>query len=164
MEETVKLIHELGSLKLTPRSGWLKIGIDIPESVAEHSFRTALIAFLLAKKSGESIETCLRAAFLGLIHDIHEARTMDLHRIAKKYVKIDEEMLENDLAKFEVSSEGVEKYVEDADKLELAFQAVEYSLKNKFAIEFAKSLEFKTDIAKEIYKNLMERMDPRWWR
>ncbi|MEM0214366.1 MAG: HD domain-containing protein [Archaeoglobaceae archaeon] len=164
MQDTIKLIHELGTLKLTPRSGWLKIGIEIPESVAEHSFRTAIIAFLLAKKSGESIENCLRSAFLGLIHDIHEARTMDLHKIAKRYIKIDEERLENDIAKFEVDSKGVEKYVEDADKLELAFQAVEYSVKNRFAIEFAKNLEFKTEVAKEIYKNLMERMDPRWWR
>ncbi|MEM4156339.1 MAG: HD domain-containing protein, partial [Archaeoglobaceae archaeon] len=162
--ELVKLIHEVGSLKLTPRSGWLKIGIEPPESVAEHSFRTAIIAFLLAKKSGENLENCLRSAFLGLIHDLHEARTMDLHKIAKRYVKIDEEKLENDLARFEVDPMGIEKYVEDADRLELAFQAVEYSVNNKFAIEFAKNLEFKTEIAKEIYTKLMERMDPRWWR
>ncbi|MCS7130781.1 MAG: HD domain-containing protein, partial [Archaeoglobaceae archaeon] len=43
MEDLVKFIHEVGSLKLTPRSGWLKIGIEFPESVAEHSFRTAII-------------------------------------------------------------------------------------------------------------------------
>jgi len=69
MEELVKFLHEVGSLKLTPRSGWLKIGIENPESVAEHSFRTAIIAFLIAEKSGENLENCLRAAFLGLIHD-----------------------------------------------------------------------------------------------
>ncbi|MCS7144117.1 MAG: HD domain-containing protein [Archaeoglobaceae archaeon] len=164
MEEFVKFIHEVGSLKLTPRSGWLKIGIELPESVAEHSFRTAIIAFLLAQKSGESLEKSLRAAFLGLIHDLHETRTTDLHKIAKKYVKVDEERLENETMKFEIDSNGIEKYVEDADKLELAFQAVEYSVKNKFALEFAKKIEFKTEIAKEIYKSLMERMDPRWWR
>lgn len=164
MEDLVKFIHEVGSLKLTPRSGWLKIGIEFPESVAEHSFRTAIIAFLIAKKSGESLDVCLRSAFLGLIHDLHESRTTDLHNVAKRYVKVDEEKLENETMKFEIDREGIEKYIEDADKLELAFQAVEYSLKNKFAVEFAKNVEFKTEIAKEIYRLLMERMDPRWWR
>jgi len=164
MEDIVKFLHEVGSLKLTPRSGWFKIGIDNPESVAEHSFRTAIIAFLLAEKSGESLENCLRAAFIGLIHDLHESRTTDLHKIARRYVKVDEEKLENETKRFQVEPLGVEKYVEDADKLELAFQAVEYSVSNKFAIEFAKNVELKTEVAKEIYRALMLRNDLRWWR
>lgn len=164
MEELVKFLHEVGSLKLTPRSGWLKIGIENPESVAEHSFRTAIIAFLIAEKSGESLENCLRAAFLGLIHDLHESRTTDLHKVAKRYVSVDKEKLENETKRFKIDPSGVESYVEDADKLELAFQAVEYSVKNRFAIEFAKRLEFKTEVAKEIFKAMMDRNDPRWWR
>ncbi|TDA25213.1 MAG: phosphohydrolase [Archaeoglobi archaeon] len=164
MEDTVKFLHEVGSLKLTPRSGWFKIGIDNPESVAEHSFRTAIIAFILAEKSGEDLETCLRAAFLGLIHDLHESRTTDLHKIAKKYVKVDEKRLEEETKRFHIDDSRVGKYVEDADKLELAFQAIEYSVKNKFAIDFAKNFEFKTDVAREIYRSLMLRNDPRWWR
>ncbi len=164
MEDTVKFLHEVGSLKLTPRSGWFKIGIENPESVAEHSFRTAIIAFILAEKSGENLETCLRAAFLGLTHDLHESRTTDLHKIAKRYVKVDEERLEEETRRFKIDGSKVEKYVEDADKLELAFQAVEYAVKNKFAIEFAKNIELRTDIAKEIYRVLMCRNDPRWWK
>jgi putative hydrolase of HD superfamily len=58
----------------------------------------------------------------------------------------------------------VEKFVRDADKLELAFQAVEYSVLNEFAIEFAENLEFETEKAKKIYEELMKRRDPRWWR
>ncbi|MEM4702443.1 MAG: HD domain-containing protein, partial [Archaeoglobaceae archaeon] len=38
--DLVKFIHEVGTLKMIPRSGWLKIGIKNPESVAEHCFRT----------------------------------------------------------------------------------------------------------------------------
>ncbi|MDK2795843.1 MAG: hypothetical protein PWQ22_1170 [Archaeoglobaceae archaeon] len=164
MEDTVKFLHEVGSLKLTPRSGWLKIGIENPESVAEHSFRTAIIAFLLAEKSGEGLERCLKAAFYGLIHDLHESRTTDLHKIAKRYVKVDEEKLENEMMKFQIDFSDVEKYVEDADMLELAFQAVEYSVMNKYAIEFAKNVELKTEVGKKIYESLMSRKDPRWWR
>jgi putative hydrolase of HD superfamily len=161
--DPVKFIHEVGSLKLIPRSGWLKLGIRNPESVAEHCFRTAIIAFLLAKDFG--IEKALKAAFCALIHDLHEARTTDLHKLAKKYVRVDEERARNDQLDFKTEfCDDVEKFVRDADKLELAFQAVEYSVLNEFAIEFAENLEFETERAKKIYEELMKRRDPRWWR
>lgn len=160
--DLVKFIHEIGSLKLLPRSGWLKLGIKCPESVAEHSFRAAIIAFLLARESGEE-EKAFKAAFCALVHDIHESRTMDLHRIAKRYVKVDEEKLKKELG-FEIDFEDVEKFVHDADKLELAFQAVEYSAMNEQALEFAENLEFRTEAARKIYRELMSRRDPRWWK
>uniref|UniRef100_A0A7J2TJY4 5'-deoxynucleotidase n=1 Tax=Archaeoglobus fulgidus TaxID=2234 RepID=A0A7J2TJY4_ARCFL len=160
--DLVKFIHEVGSLKLIPRSGWLKIGIKNPESVAEHSFRTAIIAFLLAKDLG--IEKAMKAAFCALIHDLHEARTTDLHKLAKRYVKVDEERAKNDQIELEIDFCDVEKFVRDADKLELAFQAVEYSAMSKLAMEFAENLEFETEVAKKIYEELMKRRDPRWWR
>ncbi|MEM0351311.1 MAG: HD family hydrolase [Archaeoglobaceae archaeon] len=160
--DLVKFIHEVGTLKMIPRSGWLKIGIKNPESVAEHCFRTAIIAFLLARDLG--IEKALKSAFYALIHDLHEARTMDLHRVAKRYVKVDEEKIKNEQINFEMDFSDVEKFVRDADKLELAFQAVEYSTMNKFAIDFAERLEFETEIARKIYDELMKRRDPRWWK
>ncbi len=160
--DLVKFIHEVGSLKLLPRSGWLKIGIKCPESVAEHSFRTAIIAFLLAIESGEK-EKAFKSALCALFHDIHESKTTDLHKIAKRYVKVDEEKLKNEF-NLEIDFSDVETLVHDADKLELAFQAVEYSSMNKHALEFAENLEFKTEVARKIYRELMERRDPRWWR
>lgn len=160
--DIVKFIHEVGSLKLLPRSGWLKIGIKCPESVAEHSFRTAIIAFLLAIESGEK-EKAFKSAFCALIHDIHESRTMDLHNIAKRYVKVDEEKLKSELG-FDIDFSDVEDFVHDADKLELAFQAVEYSSMNEHALEFAENLEFKTEVARKIYRELITRKDPRWWK
>ncbi|MEM1578485.1 MAG: HD domain-containing protein [Archaeoglobaceae archaeon] len=162
--DIVNFIHELGSLKLVPRSGWLKIGISNPESVAEHSFRTAIIAFILALKSGESIEKATKSAFYGLIHDIHEAKITDLHRIAKRYVRIDEEKLRNEQPDFGIDFSDVSKFVSDADKLELAFQAVEYYAINKYALEFTEKLEFETEAARDIFRELMKRKDPRWWR
>ena len=48
MRGVAEFIEKAERLKLIPRSGWLKIGIKSPESVAEHSFRTALIKFILA--------------------------------------------------------------------------------------------------------------------
>jgi len=34
-------LFEIGSLKNLPRAGWLRLGVPLPESVAEHSFRVA---------------------------------------------------------------------------------------------------------------------------
>ncbi|AAB89812.1 conserved hypothetical protein [Archaeoglobus fulgidus DSM 4304] len=167
MDDVVKFIHEVGSLKLTPRSGWLKLGIRLPESVAEHSFRAAIIAFILALKSGESVEKACKAATAALFHDLHEARTMDLHKIARRYVSCDEEgAREEQLSWMESKPDfsDVEVYVSDADKLELAFQGVEYSQQVSYAIRFAENVELKTDAAKEIYRVLMERKNPVWWR
>lgn len=167
MDDLVKFIHEVGSLKLTPRSGWLKLGIKLPESVAEHSFRTAIIAFILALKSGESLEKACKAATAALFHDLHEARTTDLHKVAKRYASCDEERAREDqLSWLDVKPDfsDVEIYVSDADKLELAFQAVEYSKQVDYAIRFAENVELKTNAAREIYRMLMERKNPVWWK
>jgi len=166
MDELVRFIHEVGSLKLVPRSGWLKLGFKLPESVAEHSFRTAVIAFILALKGGRSLDEACRAAVAALFHDMHEARTMDLHKIARNYVDIDAEKAWRDqLAQLGVDLDfsDVESFVRDADKLELAFQAVEYAEINPQAMSFAENIVLETEVGRQIYASLMERRDPRWW-
>ena len=82
-KDLVKFLYELGQLKRVKRSGWWIAGIENPESVAEHSFRTAVIAFILAQLEGVDPE---KATVMALFHDMSEARTNDLHRIARRYV------------------------------------------------------------------------------
>ncbi|MET1124992.1 MAG: HD family hydrolase [Archaeoglobaceae archaeon] len=161
--DIVSFIHEVGALKLTPRSGWLKLGIKLPESVAEHSFRTAIIAMILAIESGEE-ERAFKACAAALLHDLHEARTTDLHKVAKSYVEVNEDKARREQQPFSFDFSDVEKFVRDADKLELAFQAVEYSRLVGDAMEFAEGLEFETEAARRIYGELMKRRDPRWWK
>ncbi len=167
MEEIVRFIHEAGSLKYVPRSGWLKLGIKMPESVAEHTFRTALIAFIIALRNGESYDVACRAAAAALFHDMHEARVMDLHKVAKEYVDVDvDRVLADQLSSLgiEIDFSDVYKYVRDADRLELSFQAVEYAEVYRHAISFAENVEFETKVAEELYLTLMKRKDPRWWK
>jgi putative hydrolases of HD superfamily len=68
-------IEDLYRLKETARAGWLRIGIEHPESVADHSFATGLIAWRLAKREGLD-ET--RVLLMALLHDFHEARLGDI--------------------------------------------------------------------------------------
>ncbi|HID43719.1 MAG TPA: HD domain-containing protein [Archaeoglobaceae archaeon] len=164
MEKIVKLLFEAGSLKLVPRSGWFKIGIKEPESVAEHSFRTALIAFIITKIETSDENKAMRAAFFALIHDLHESRTLDLHKVARRYTSVDSERVRKEqLSILELDmEEDLKDYVNDADKLELLLQAKEYSEQISSAMIYVKELEFKTETAKEL-ADIIRKSDHRWW-
>ena len=62
-------------MKELPRTGWVESGILEPESVAEHSFRTAVLAMLLADLQGLDSGKAVKMA---LLHDLAEAVTGDL--------------------------------------------------------------------------------------
>ncbi len=176
LSEISKLLVELGALKLTPRSGWLKAGIKIPESVAEHSFRTAVIAYVLSKMEGMSEIEAGAVAFLALLHDSHEARTLDLHKLAKKYVKCDEEEVQKEQLKVlelekiyeELEKSGIDKnyvkeIIKDSDRLELLLQAREYSVQSKLAKYFEpEKSEIKTKSGKLVFESL-KRVELKWW-
>lgn len=73
-----RFIHRAGGLKSTPRTGWLDRGIPAieTESVADHTFRTALIAWLVAMDDPGLDEN--RVLEMALLHDLAEAVTGDL--------------------------------------------------------------------------------------
>ena len=137
-----KFIFELGQLKKVKRSGWWLAGIKEPESVAEHTQRTACIAYLLAKMENANAEkTVVHAIF----HDMHETRLNDLHKVGRRYINewqnAKKQAMEEELSVLPESigkelkelidannndgtKEGV--IVKDADLLECAFTAKEY--------------------------------------
>lgn len=132
------LLFEAGLLKTTKRTGWQTVRAP-DESVAEHSFRTALVGWVLAKMAGldEQEEALLIKACL--FHDLHEARLGDLHRLAKLYGKLDEKACEkdqreglpkemqDDLARsLDALSPRLRQFVYEADKIECAITAKEY--------------------------------------
>ena len=60
-----------GRLKAEPRRGWVKkLGMGHPESVADHSYRTALITMIFSDSQGLDTAKALR---LALLHDLPEA-------------------------------------------------------------------------------------------
>jgi len=70
MKDFVDFFHEIGKLKGKPRRGWVINDIKKPESIAEHTFRAAIMAWVLSKKKKNfSIEKVLKIA---LIHDLCE--------------------------------------------------------------------------------------------
>jgi putative hydrolase of HD superfamily len=86
LKRTVLFFFELGMLKRTRRTGYQFLGSG-GESVADHSFRVALIAHMLARMTGAD---AYKATMMGLLHDLPEARTGDRNYMNKKYVVADE--------------------------------------------------------------------------
>ena len=79
----LNLAGEAGILKSVRRSGWWMLGMKNAESVADHSFRAALLAYLLAKvEKADPYE----AVMIALLNDLHEARINDLHKVGHRYI------------------------------------------------------------------------------
>ncbi|MEU4428347.1 HD domain-containing protein [Actinoplanes sp. NPDC024001] len=83
MPGAADFFYEAGTLKRTARSGWALARMANRESVADHSFRTALIAMTLAAMAGADPD---RAATLALLHDLPEARLGDMHHLTRRYL------------------------------------------------------------------------------
>ena len=69
------LLHRSEPLKHLPRTGWVDRDVAQPESVAAHSWRLALMAWLAAEAQGIDAG---RAVILALVHDLAEAVTGDI--------------------------------------------------------------------------------------
>ena len=133
-------LFEMGLLKRAKRTGWWIAGVKDPETIAEHSFRTAIIGAMLAPLEGADPA---RVGLLCLFRDTQETRTGDIPHIGLRYLTATDNesvtadqvadcppdvasMIQDVVAEYE-RGETVEGIVaRDADKLECLIQAVEY--------------------------------------
>jgi putative hydrolases of HD superfamily len=182
MNDVAKYLYEIGQMKRVRRSGWWVAGITNPESIAEHSFRTAILGYVLASLEGADPQ---KTAMICLFHDTGETRINDLHRVSKRYINIgrDEEralteqverlpntIAENIMAFFEdyegrLSLEG--KLARDADLLECIFQAREYQVQGYIDVQdwitncYA---GLQTDVARHLAETCLQVEPKEWWQ
>jgi len=140
--EFAKFMGHVGDLKKLDRTGWVKCGIQNPESVADHSFRTAIMALVLADKAGVDQNKAVKMA---LIHDLAESIVGDLtpsdevspeekHQLEvdafrKLCADIDNgDALLGLFQEFEDGKTPEAQFVKRLDKLEMMFQAHEYGI------------------------------------
>lgn len=76
MDKLIEFLMEIGKLKGLQRSGWVVEGVKNPESVAEHSFRTAIAVIILGH--GRKDIDVDKAVRMALIHDIAESQIGDV--------------------------------------------------------------------------------------
>ncbi|MDD4531596.1 MAG: HD domain-containing protein [Candidatus Pacebacteria bacterium] len=186
MKNIVNYIFEIGVLKRERHNGFKLIGIDNPDSVAEHALRAAQIGYILTvlenKKNGTDLSP-ERVASILVFHDNGEVRIGDLHRVAARYIDSREaekssfsdqikylpEEFKNIVNYFnEIEERNTKEGViaKDADWLEAAFSAKEYyDLGNELAMDWinnvGKALE--TESAKEIFEEMKKTRFTDWW-
>jgi putative hydrolase of HD superfamily len=117
MSDLKKFLTKTYRLKQMTRNGWLFSGISKAEveSVADHSFFTALLALLLGlqakeKKHEINLEKIL---IMALIHDLSEALSQDIDRRVRKYApqKYDEFKKELDKNAMKELVDSLPKYL-----------------------------------------------------
>lgn len=179
MKAFTKFFCELGNLKYVPRSGWQLLGIRNPENVAEHSMRTAQIAYVLAKLEGHDEPE--KIAVMALFHDMAETRVTDINKVAARYVdRYEADAVRDQTRKLgdvgqeifslwqevEQKSSWASNIVKDADHLEVAFTALEYVEQgHSTAIGwFNRAREtLHTDTAKAILEEMRTIEPSEWW-
>jgi 5'-deoxynucleotidase YfbR-like HD superfamily hydrolase len=180
--DAAKFLYEVGQLKRVKRSGWWIAGVKDPESVAEHTFRTAVIAYLLAHLEGADTG---KIVLMALFHDLPEARTNDAHRIVRRYADwkdVDKKAVReqskrlpdkvaNEVVSFfeefekEVSSEA--KLARDADLLECLIQAREYEASGCYDVaDWIRNAQaaLTTESAKRIAAECLKTEPKEWWQ
>jgi len=165
----IDFITAAGKLKKLSRTGWVECGVPDSESVADHSFRVALISLVLADLKGLD---ALKAVRMALLHDLAEAETGDLtptqkHTDLEGFKHAEDvammrllEKLPGDIRgtyrsawrEFSGTLTDEARLVRDADKLEMVIQASEYQKEGGDKSMFMRfwHAEIKGDEAREI--------------
>ena len=169
-------LFEAGMLRRTPRTGYQFLGSG-NENVAEHSFRAALIGYVLAEMAGADPE---HTAVLCLIHDFHEARTGDFNYVnsiyntcaqrramrhalkgtglSKKLMGIWDEQEKEETPEAKLAA--------DADQIDLILNLVEQrDLGNKYADKWLESAlgRLATDAGKTLAAEIAHSDHTDWW-
>lgn len=140
--EFARFMGHVGDLKKLDRTGWVRSGIKNPESVADHSFRTTIMALVLADKAGVDQNKAVKIA---LTHELAESIVGDLtpsdgvSQEEKHQLEVDafkklcadidngHELL-GLFQEFEDNKTPEAQFVTRLDKLEMMFQAHEYGI------------------------------------
>lgn len=176
VQRLADFINEVGMLRFTPRTGYQFLGTG-KENVAEHSHRTAVIGYALAKMAGADAS---RTAMLCIFHDLAEARTGDFNYVNRIYNTTQPRLamqhategtgLADDVLGFWDELEGNDtieaKLAHDADQLDMIFNLKRESENgNTFADQWLGNAlqRLRTDEGQQLGKAAVETPTSYWW-
>lgn len=177
LESITNFVYEAGILAHTPRSGLWFLGTG-EQSVAEHSLRSAFIAYALASMTTGVDQH--RTVLIALFHDFAEGRTSDHNYVHQKYGRLAEAVAIDDIAETVPFGSEIKKYYEegvkketreaqlakDADQLEWIATLREEEVKgNAKATSWLKSAvqRIRTPAGKKLVQRLMQIHPDAWW-
>ncbi len=174
-------ITALEGLKKRARAGWVKRGVKNAESVADHSWRAGLMAYMLAPE-GYDKDKMLK---MGLIHDATEIFGEDYTPVdgiakeekekkeretAENYFKLLPKNLQKEFRglweEFEERKTKEAQFVKQIEILEMLFQALEYETEENFKQDLTEWLEYEKNNRKTewhpVLKHYFDEIDKRW--
>jgi len=177
MKNIANFLFEVGMLKKTPRTGYQFLGSG-GESVADHSFRTAVIGYVLA--TDDSTADLRKVVLMCLFHDLPEARTGDHNYVNKRYVRVAEEQAATDLIQGLGFGEEILRLIQefneaetiearlarDADQLDLILELKgQKDLGNPYAGEWLSYAlrRLMSTGAKQLASEILETDNTDWW-
>lgn len=139
--EVLRFLRLAGRLKETARAGWGLRGIGDPESVADHSFRVALLALVLSRGADPPLDR-ERCVAMALTHDLAESMVGDItpydgvstgekNRREREAMQRLATLLGDDeplrlWEEYQAAATAEARFVKDLDRLETVLQAAEY--------------------------------------
>lgn len=185
-KNTIDFLSICGKLKQTKRTGWTKYKeiTSRVESVADHSFRIALMAFVFGLQQEEDKEEKVldvqKLVTMALVHDIAESivgditphcgiskeekNTLEVEAMEKLKETLGDvagETIETLWLEYENGSSREARVVKELDKLEMLLQASEYEneYKDVDLTEFYSSCDgsFKTESGKRWVEEILRR-------
>jgi putative hydrolase of HD superfamily len=173
-------LFEIGTMRKVPRAHrQTLLTDDMTDNISSHSYRVALIGFLLAKEEGADP---FKTAVMCLLHDLPEIRANDHNYVHKRYMKVYEEEIAKeqlgtlphpdlfDLFNEYEDRESLEATIaKDADLLDQTLLIREYAWQgNKEAELWMKKTDrfdrIQTKSALAIAKKINESQPSDWWQ
>lgn len=155
--DILEIMCEMSSLSKMPRIGWVLAGVNNAESISDHCFETALLAYFLSKNINQKVDMG-KIMMMALFHEVGETRLSDLPRRAKPYVKkfkkegeknisIDvlgdyAEEINTILDEFEEKKTLEARLTEAAEELQIIFKSLIYAKENNGDMS-----EYRQDVA-----------------
>jgi putative hydrolase of HD superfamily len=184
ISRVLDLLFAVNQLKRIPRMGWLLRGIGAThaESVAEHTYGTALTALFLSELVQEPVDRG-RLLAICLLHDLPEAKISDLAPSAVRYLtpgakhSAEQTALVDILAgsaqhedllrlweEFEQGRSIEGRLARDADRIDMLIQAANYERSGWRGLqEFWDSLDmaaWEFPASRQVFQELLALHDP----
>lgn len=169
-----KLLTYTEQLKHLPRTGWIRVGVSTPETVAAHSWQMAMIALYLSENVKEQYDFN-KLIKLCICHDMAESVIGDITPHDKAYAQKglkEKEIIENIaqethfknvaalFAEYEENKTPEANLAHDLDKLDMYIQAQDYekkyACKDFTEFKYSAITEIKTSLGKAMLKEIME--------
>jgi 5'-deoxynucleotidase YfbR-like HD superfamily hydrolase len=161
MEEVVKFLIKVNTLKEVPRKGWVLRNVKNPEKIADHIFVVSLLSWFLAREANLNIKKVIKIA---LSHDLCEVYSGDItpdiyyFNLPQDYdsrVKILNKWIR--LSIKEKQKAKKEQFIKEKEGLELLIKDLPQELNKEIFIHW---LSFEKDVSGEgKFVNQMNRIE-----